>query len=304
MFGGVNQKNPLEFKASEKASLTALGFSMMTKPKFPTALMGDVQPSTLNTIREILLKQGPKCRVAALASVGIFTAGSLFGKDVVDKSMMFSGFVVDAAEKLSDVGTISTVSIPIQRLSSPECAAMIKAAGDQFDALSTQLGNYLTEDQHAMLKSWLCWPTARLLETSAETLKTFKKEEAVANSMVLWNYLSSYFPLPNIVQLEPLRKAADSQAEKLMNDAIAGSISAFREAGGTKIATSVEHDGWIRDAAAALCQAFSHGISISKGSLTVLHPQLFSAVLVSQMVRQQQKLSQATAEGKYPHPWV
>jgi hypothetical protein len=236
--------------------------------------------------------------------VGIFTAGSLFGKDVVDKSMMFSGFVVDAAEKLSDLGTVSTVSIPIQRLSSPECAAMIKAAGDQFDALSTQLGNYLTEDQHAMLKSWLCWPTARLLETSAETLKTFKKEEAVANSMVLWNYLSSYFPLPNIVQLEPLRKVADSQAERMMNDAIAGSISAFREAGGTKIATSVEHDGWIRDAAAALCQAFSHGISISKGSLTVLHPQLFSAVLVSQMVRQQQKLFQATAEGKYPHPWV
>lgn len=280
----------------------------MTEVSFSPALFGEglmpFKPSLVN----MLATKGPQCKLALVAAVGIFAAASMKGEGLVERAQELAGFVGDARAKIGNVMGLPGVVTTIDEVGTAKYKELRDQVAGKVDAAFAELGDYLAPDHKAMMRDWLLWGNAQLMNTVAETMKTLPGPEKVAQSLVLLNTLGSFLPsisdIPTQKKLmDPTIKSVSATIDNYVNEM----IKALNKAAVAEVATDTEHNRWVSDAAAAAINVINHGIDLKKTDLSkglraikVAAPfQIVGVVVASQMIRQYNRLQQASREGRY-----
>ena len=279
------------------------GLNMMKQVSFNPALFSEGLTPFKPSLANLLATKGPQCKVALIAAVGIFAAANMKGSGLSERAQELAGFVADARAKISNIMNIPGVVTTIDEVGTAKYKELREQVALKVDSALNELGDYLTTEQKAMMKDWLIWGDAQVLQTVAATMKQFQAPDLVAQSTVLLNTLSTFYPAIDVATENKVMGPTEKSVQNSMNKFVAALIDSFKKAGAAEVASYQEHDKWVSDAAASTVNLISYGVDLSNGLKLATPFQAVGIVVATQMVRQFSRLQQASIEKKYPYPW-
>lgn len=298
----------MELRTYEKAVLLERGLKAVTEVSFSPALFGEGLMPFRSSLVNILATKGPQCKFALVAAVGIFAAASMKGEGLVERAQELAGFVGDACAKISNVMSLPGVVTTIDEVGTAKYKELRDQVAGKVDTALAELGDYLTPDHKAMMRDWLLWGNAHLLNTVAETIRTLPGPDNVAQTLVLLNTLGTFLPsMPDIAAQKKLMEPTIKVVSETMDLYVNEQIKFMNKAAVAEVAPDTEHNRWLSDAVAAAINVVNHGVELkmsdlSKGFKAIKFApryQLVGLVVGSQMIRQYNRLQQASREGKY-----
>lgn len=302
----IDPKNPMQFRAYEKAAMAALAEMMLTSYKLGPRFAIEGISMLKDPILKTLQSKGPRNVAGVMAAAGIFAAVSWKGEGAEHKSIQCASWVSDAIDRMNYFGSIPAFAINPDEVGTPKHLEMRGRVEAKINEIFTKMDDFLTEDQKESIKSWLLWPDFEKLRASADAVTFFDKdvkEEWYAQSMTFWNTMNTFFPFANITNAKQMYKTIETATETHVNNFVAAQVDTFKKTSATGLASWKEQNTWLQDGAASGLNMLSFGVKVDGGLKLATPAQMAAIVIATLTTRQYLKLQQATIEGKYRSPW-